>query len=71
MVNWILTIVGGIMVLIVISFLDYFWTGKKVIGESPLKPKHLLMFYFTRSLAELIVFMFGVLLGWRMTCSLV
>ena len=66
--EWLLIIVCGIVVLGIITIIDYFWIGRKLIGETPLEPKHLLLFYFGRSFAELIVFMMGILIGWR-TCS--
>jgi hypothetical protein len=61
--NKILIISLGILVLIGITIVDYFWIGRKLIGEMPLEPKHLLVFYLGRNIAELIVLFFGILIG--------
>ena len=60
-------IIIGVIILMTIAFTDYLWFGKKLLKETPLSAKHLIMFYFGRSLAELIIFMFGILLGWRLS----
>jgi len=65
----IIIIILGISILIIIAIFDYFFIGRKLIGEVPLKPIHLITFYFGRSFAELFVFMLGILFGGYVICS--
>ena len=62
----IILILTGAFVLIIITVIDYLWIGRKLIKEAPLKSKDLLVFYFGRNVAELLMFIFGIGLGWTL-----
>lgn len=59
-------ILGGFVLLTIISAFDYFLTGRKLIGEIPIKSRDLLAFYFVRSFAEFLCFAMGIIIGGKL-----